>query len=437
MPQQLPPSIPPSTPRQRPSRRESDNLRPTPAHNRDEAPPSIPPRRKRERHDDSAAAAMPPSFPPSPRPARSPSASQGAASHSSAPRSAPPAFAPRSPRPTPVPPEHRTSRPPVAPRTPPTRNKRRGRRWPLILPVVLLLVLLAWPAYLLSWANGQISHVDALSGAPSTSGTTWLIAGSDRRSDGSDGGIVDPTTEGARTDSLLLVRRVNGQASIVSLPRDSAVTIPGKGLNKLNAAYSLGGPQLLVATVEQLTGTKVDHYVEVSMGAVTKIVDAVGGVELCSDLTVDDPKSGLTWSPGCHTVDGQTALAFSRMRYQDPKGDIGRAERQRQVIDKVVNTALSPSSALNPVTQRSLGKAVATSLLTDPDTGVTSLGLLAWNYRKAQSAGLTGAPPLSSLNYRDGVHGSMVQIDPAKAPGFWQAFRDGTLDPSLYYHPAG
>lgn len=301
--------------------------------------------------------------------------------------------------------------------------------------VCLLVLVIAWPLYLLHWADAQIHHTEALSGMPSGEGTTWLIAGSDRRSDGSDGGIADPTTQGARTDSIMLLRRVNGVAEVVSLPRDSAVKIPGYGQNKLNAAYAFGGAPLLVQTVEQLTGVKVDHYAEVSMGAVTQIVDAVGGVTLCSDLTVNDKDSELVWQPGCHKVDGKTALAFARMRKADPRGDIGRAERQRQVIQKTVDTAMSPSSALNPFTQRRVGGAVASSLITDPDTGVISLGLLAWNYRKAQQDGLTGAPPLSSLDYRDGVHGSMVRIDPNKSPAFWQAFAGGTLTADMYYKP--
>ncbi|WP_338088375.1 LCP family protein [Nanchangia anserum] len=361
--------------------------------------------------------------------------------------SAPPAYPPQARRSrdgAPIRREGRDTemRPRPAESVPPRRDphvappaRRRRRRWIPLVALVIVCALFAWPLYLLGWANSQITHVPALSSASEGEGTTWLIAGSDRRSDGSDGGIADPTTTGARTDSLMLVRRVNGTAMIVSLPRDTAVEIPGKGTNKINAAYSLGGPTLLVKTVEHLTGLKIDHYVEVSMGALTQIVDAVGGVNLCSDLTVNDRDSGLVWSPGCHTVDGKTALAFARMRKSDPNGDIGRADRQRQVIAKTVDSALSASSVVNPFTQHALSGAVASSLITDPDTGIVSLGLLGWNYRKAQQAQLTGTPPLSSLNYRDGVHGSMVSLDSSRIESFWSKLGSGTLTPDDYWKP--
>lgn len=420
-----PPSFPPSA--TRPTRAGGPSARPSIP-----KPPTPQAPRQPERHSiidkqaSQPAPTQPPSIPPKRRspqpPAFAPARTRPAATE--VPQTRP---APRTDRPEPGLPPHGAARPE------PKRRRRRGRRLALAATLLLVVALVAWPLYLLNWANNQISHTQALSGQPNVSGTTWLIAGSDRRSDGSDGGIADPTTEGARTDSLMLVRRVGGTAMVVSLPRDAAVEIPGHGLNKINAAYALGGAPLLVLTVENLTGVTVDHYVEVSMGAVTQIVDAVGGVELCSDLTVNDRDSQLVWQPGCHTVDGKTALAFARMRKSDPLGDIGRADRQRQVIAKTVNAALSPASALNPLTQRSLGGAVAQSLITDPDTGVVSLGLLAWNYRSAQGAGLTGAPPISNLNYRDGRHGSMVQLDPNRIAAFWSAFGSGTLTPGDYH----
>lgn len=303
------------------------------------------------------------------------------------------------------------------------------------MPVLIVCVLLiAWPLGLLVWANSKITHVEALSDHATTEGTTWLIAGSDRRSDGSDGGVNQPWVQGARTDTIIVVRSTHSQSAVVSLPRDTATQIPGYGLNKLNAAYSLGGPSLLVRTVEELTGVRIDHYVEVSMGGVTQIVDALGSVNLCSDLQVNDPESGLNWQPGCHDADGATALAFARMRKQDPQGDIGRQDRQRQVMNKITQKALSPSTLFNPMTQQAVAGSLATALVADPDTGVVSLGLLARAYHKAGKAELTGNPPISSMDYRRGGHGSMVLLDPTASPSFWGAFQSGTLQPSMYHH---
>lgn len=323
--------------------------------------------------------------------------------------------------------------------TPPSRSPRiphahlparRVFKWTL---TVLIIFVIAWPLYLWYLVDSQLNRVDALSALPASEGETWLIAGSDQRSDGSDGGVQQPWVQGARADSIMLLRKVNGVAELVSLPRDTAVEIPGHGLNKLNASYALGGPKLLVKTVEEVSGVKVDHYVEVTMGAVTQLVDAAGGVELCLDYDVDDADSALKWKSGCHQADGATALAFSRMRHQDPRGDIGRAERQRQVVSKLSRTLITPSTFLNPLKQRNLANAGANNLTCDSDSGTWALGKMLFAYRSASSNNLTGVPPIAKMAYYRGGHGAMVLLDQQKTPGFWSAFKKGTLQPSQYH----
>ena len=307
---------------------------------------------------------------------------------------------------------------------------RRVFKWAL---TVLVIFVIAWPLYLWYLVDSQLNRVDALSALPASEGETWLIAGSDQRSDGSDGGVKQPWVQGARADSIMLLRKVNGVAELVSLPRDTAVEIPGHGLNKLNASYAFGGPKLLVKTVEGVSGVKVDHYVEVTMGAVTQLVDAAGGVELCLDYDVDDADSALKWKSGCHQADGATALAFSRMRHQDPRGDIGRAERQRQVVSKLSRTLITPSTFLNPLKQRNLANAGASNLTCDSDSGAWALGKMLFAYRSASSNNLTGVPPIAKMAYYRGGHGAMVLLDQQKTPGFWSAFKKGTLQPSQYH----
>lgn len=307
---------------------------------------------------------------------------------------------------------------------------RRVFKWAL---TVLVIFVIAWPLYLWYLVDSQLNRVDALSALPASEGETWLIAGSDQRSDGSDGGVKQPWVQGARADSIMLLRKVNGVAELVSLPRDTAVEIPGHGLNKLNASYAFGGPKLLVKTVEGVSGVKVDHYVEVTMGAVTQLVDAAGGVELCLDYDVADADSALKWKSGCHQADGATALAFSRMRHQDPKGDIGRAERQRQVLSKLSSSLITTSTFVNPFKQRDLANVGAQNLTTDNDSGLWALGKLMLTYRSAANNNLTGAPPISKLAYYKGGHGAMVQLDPNKSPSFWKSFQQGTLQPNQYH----
>ncbi len=324
--------------------------------------------------------------------------------------------------------------PPEGIGTPPAAPRRKRRRRVVIaaVTVLVLVVLLAWPIGLLVWANGKIQHVDALSGAAATSGTTYLLAGSDSRADGA---IEDTETTGARTDTIMLLHvPESGPTALISLPRDTYAEIPGHGGSKLNAAFAWGGAPLLVQTVEQLTGMTVDHYVEVGFGGIEQVVDAIGGVELCLDnpalsYPVNDPDSGLQWdAPGCKVVDGVQALAFSRMRKADPTGDIGRAERQRQVISALTSQVAEPSLLFKPGEQTSLIDAGTGALSVDESANILDLGKLALAFRAANgSGGITGTPPISDLDYRPGNIGSAVLLNPDTAPGFFAAIRDGSL----------
>lgn len=286
-------------------------------------------------------------------------------------------------------------------------------------------MMVAWPAWLVWHTNANLHRVDATSDFGNTRGTTYIFAGSDSR----EGWNPEDPTEGERSDSTIMVHRApNGQASMVSLPRDSYVEIPGYGYNKLNAAFSFGGPELLVETVELNTGVKVDHYVQIGMAGVTDVVDALGGVELCWDTDVDDELSGMQWTAGCHHVDGAQALAFSRMRYSDPLGDVGRQMRQRQVMGAVVSEALTPSVLLNPFKQLQLSDAAAKALTVGENTDVWNVAQLMLAMRKATNAGLIGTPPIADPNAYNEVGSVMLWAD--SAPVFFQRMLDGTLTES-------
>lgn len=408
-----PPRKPPRpVPPRSSSARPGGSARPLPTSD-DAAPPVIPPRR-------SVRGQPAPHQPPAQHPDQPlPRSGMGAINRTQLmPQGQPPAGAPPAGAPPvgPPAPYHQ----PAGPRPP---RRRRGRAGKVLL--LLLALLLAWPIGLLVWANGKLNHVDALSEAAGGDYTTYLLAGSDSRADGF---FENDTTAGHRTDTIMLLTvPASGTTSLISIPRDTYVAIPGHNPNKINSAYSRGGAPLLVATVEQFTGMKVDHYIEIGMGGVASVVDAVGGVELCADLDVDDSKSGLTWTPGCHLADGETALAFSRMRYQDPKGDIGRTERQQQVIKAVTKAALSPEM-INPARQVTLLGAGVGSLAVDEDSNIIDLGRLAWAFRAATGDnGVRGTPPISSLNYQPGGVGSAVLITDEDAARFFAAVADGTV----------
>lgn len=294
--------------------------------------------------------------------------------------------------------------------------------------VLLLVITGGWFTGLAVWADSRIEHVDALSGAADTPGTTWLIAGSDRR----DGEAVsEDGTTGQRADTMMLLHKArNGNTYLVSLPRDTLVDIPGHGGYKLNAAYALGGPSLLVETVEQFTGLTVDHYVEVGFDGVTGVVDAVGTVHLCIDRDVDDEKSGLKMTEGCHDVGGEQALAFVRARYFDPTADLGRQQRQQQFVAALMDRVTSPSVALNPVTQVRLAGAGSSSLRTSEGTGLVDVGRMGLAMRSSMNDGTALVMPIEDPEYRTEHSGVAILTDEDDIAAFFGAIEDGSAQPA-------
>ena len=317
---------------------------------------------------------------------------------------------------------------------PPRKTKRprppwrRILRWAVIVIVIVLALIAARVAWLWNDVSSQLHRVDALSGAADTPGETWLIVGSDAR-----GGVIQDDTEGARADSVMLLHKAeNGQTSLISLPRDTFVDIPEYGENKINAAYSFGGPKLLVQTVEKLSGLTVDHYVEVGMTGVSQMVDAVGGVDVCLDYDVADEDSGLVWDTSqgkCQTVDGTKALAYSRMRKLDPTGDVGRGLRQRAVISAVVSKAASPTTVISFSRQDALVDAGTNALTVDENAGTMSIARMVLAFRSASGDSLTGAPPIENTAYspEDADIGETVLLQDTTAPDFFSKLRDGKL----------
>ena len=170
---------------------------------------------------------------------------------------------------------------------------------------------------------------------------------------------------------LLHVPDGGGPTVLVSIPRDSYVSIPGHGKNKINAAYAFGGPQLLVRTVEQATGLHVDSYVETGLGGYAQLVDAVGGIDVCVKRAIKDAKAHIDVKAGCQTFDGATALGYARARYSDPRGDLGRVERQRQVLAAIAGKTLSPSVVALPWRAFPAASAGAGALTVDRDMSPT------------------------------------------------------------------
>jgi LCP family protein required for cell wall assembly len=298
-----------------------------------------------------------------------------------------------------------------------------------VLLALLLVVALLLGAMLFFYS--RIEKVDALSdydGRPAGgSGTNWLIVGSDSREGLSDEEIKElhlGKAEGRRTDTIILLHEpADGAPTLVSLPRDSYVPIPGHGRNKLNAAYAFGGAPLLVQTVETVTGLRVDHYAEVGFGGFVGMTDAVGGVELCPKRSIKDRKAGLDVAKGCQEMDGPTALGYVRARYSDPKGDLGRVERQQEFLGAVFDEAVSPATLLNPFRIVSLGNAATTALTIDDGDGPLSLVRFALAMRAvAGGDGKRVTVPVADANYTTSA-GSAVKWDRDRALRLFRALR--------------
>ena len=308
----------------------------------------------------------------------------------------------------------------------PRRRGRGGRggpaRWGRRALLVLLLVV-ALLVGLFLYFYARIEKVDAVTdyeGRPEAgSGTNWLIVGSDSREGLSDEEVKDlhlGRAAGRRTDTIILLHEpASGAPTLVSLPRDSYVPIPGRGRNKLNAAYAFGGAPLLVQTVEQVTGLRIDHYAEIGFGGFVGMTDAVGGVEICPSRRIRDQKSGLRVDKGCQEMDGPTALAYVRARYFDPKGDLGRVERQQEFLGAVFDRAASPATLLNPFRIVSLGNAATTALRIDDGDGPVSLVQFALTMRAvAGGDGTRVTVPVADVNYSTPA-GSAVRWDRERA----------------------
>lgn len=299
--------------------------------------------------------------------------------------------------------------------------------------------------------SGQISRIDVFAGLSNrpekvNSALNYLVVGSDNREGLSKeqikklrvGGVK--VAAGGRSDTMLLVHisKSRDAAYIVSLPRDTLVTIPahtstdGKSeiparAGKLNAAFAFGGAPLLIQTIEGMTELKIDHYVEVSFAGFVGVVDALGGIQVCSKVDIDDPKSHLVMSAGTHLLDGIEALKFVRTRDFDGRGDIGRMERQQQFVSAIIRKATSSGTLLNPIKLANFYTATISTVKMDEGVNKNDLLTLGKQMRNLSSGNVrTLTVPLSDPNGRYPGLGSVVIWDENLAPDLWNRIKNDT-----------
>jgi LCP family protein required for cell wall assembly len=256
--------------------------------------------------------------------------------------------------------------------------------------VVLLLVFVVAAVAGGYWMDSALHRIPALADYPDRpaagAGTTWLLVGSDSRGQLTPEQQAELATGGdlgtGRTDTILLVHvptiGSSTPTTMVSIPRDSYVEIPGYGSDKINAAFVEGGAPLLAQTVEQATGLRLDHYAEIGFDGFAVMVDAVGGVTMCPTEPIDDPLAGINLPAGCQELDGRSALGFVRTR-ATPRADLDRMVNQRAFMSALLHRTASPVVWLNPLRWYPMAHAATGAVTIDDGDHIWDLARLLWS----------------------------------------------------------
>lgn len=312
------------------------------------------------------------------------------------------------------------------------RQASRPKRILKVLSIIALLLLIATIA-LLVWIHastiGKLETIENTFPEESTRPTVsagntaknFLILGSDSRISAGDPKHWEAGAQ--RTDTMMLVQlsEKNNTLTFMSIPRDSWVDIPGHGKAKINAAYSYGGPQLTIQTVEKLTGVRIDHFALVDFTTFTRLTDELGGVTIPT-------------TEGDKTMNGQQALRFVRERYSLAGGDFDRVKRQQAWVRAVIKKSLSKDVLSSPTTLMSMIQTVSADTATDADltTGkLLSYAMSAKDIRN-QNINFITSPYSGTGTSEDGQ--SIVVLDNARLNPLMEAWRKDELKPYLQKH---
>lgn len=295
--------------------------------------------------------------------------------------------------------------------------------------------------------TNSIKRVDAFAGIEErpekpTSAVNYLIVGSDSRE-----GLTreeqrrlrtgsTQVAAGKRSDTMLLVHisKNRDRAAIISIPRDSYALIPSwtdssgdlrnATYSKINSAFAWGGAPLLIETFESMSDVRIDHYIEVDFTGFVRIVDSLGGVEICTPRAINDSKSHLTLSAGRHLLDGIDSLKYVRARSFDGTSDLGRMKRQQQFVSTILREVTSAGVLLNPLKMTRLLNSTFDSVITDEGLDRNDLLTLGKQLRNLSAKNVnTLTIPLKYYNYnKNGVTASVLW-DPELSADLFQRIR--------------
>jgi LCP family protein required for cell wall assembly len=260
-----------------------------------------------------------------------------------------------------------------------------------------------------------------------------LLLGSDSRISSDPGAWI----RGAQRTDAIMIAHVPADRSgvtVTSIPRDSWVTIPGHGKNKINAGFSFGGPTLMVQTVEKLTGVRIDHVVIVDFEGFKDITDELGGVRINVAKSTSDMRASFAAGP--QTMDGETALKYVRQRYNLPGGDFDRVRRQQNWIRAVALKTLDKGTLTSPLKLNNVLNSLTSSIAADDGFSIGRMRSLALSLRGVRGSDLTflTAPVLGTGRSPDGKQ-SIVKLDADANAALWTAVAEDNLDTWLAEHP--
>ncbi len=321
----------------------------------------------------------------------------------------------------------------------PGRRRSRTKRILLTLLTLLVVVLVAVGGFVgyLGWrVQDNVTQADLLPTAPpptqasdgspvptSGVGTNFLLVGSDSRG-----------TDRGRSDVIVLVHVPEDPTAIqmIHFPRDLYVAIPGHGKNKINASYAYGGEPLLVETIQNLLGVKIDHVARTNFDGFKNMTDAVGGVRVyAEEASTSSGNGGTAIRKGWNELDGEQALGFVRERYELSEGDISRGRRQLAFVKALLLKATSKKTITNPLAIARFTDAATKNLVVDKGLSVGTMKDYALELRGIRASDVVFATAPFSGFGSDPSAGSIDIVDQEKMDLLGEALRTDTMDDYL------
>jgi LCP family protein required for cell wall assembly len=309
---------------------------------------------------------------------------------------------------------------------PAVERRARRRRWPKVLAIVLVLLLVAAIAFPW-WASRQVGRVEVEGLSDPSRPLHILVAGSDSREEltpEEQEELGTGSVEGERTDTIFIMTIDRGEVALLAFPRDLWVTRCDGSTGRINVATAIGGPSCLVETVRNVSGIPIHHYVEVTFGGFRSVVDAVGGVELCLDEPISDRDAHIDLPAGCQVLDGADALGYVRVRKID--NDLMRIQRQQEFVRALASEVATPATLFNPFRMASLARDTGDAVRVDEGMGPISMARIGWGARGIASGAMeTHTVPVEPRTTSGGA--AVLEMRVAEAEQVFAAFRDGSV----------